>query len=166
MMRLNFTTYDVKRAQDTINPSTSHCDIMLPASARPSIQDVEDTFATDQHSNSTYAYARVLGIYHANVISVGRGSIDSSPRRMDFLWVRWYHLLPATEPFRMDKVEFPPISEPNATSFVDPTIVIRACHLIPDFAQGKRFANSTDHGSSKLAQDRNDWKEYYVNQYV
>ena len=31
LMRLNYTTYDIRRAQDIVNPSTSHCNIMLLA---------------------------------------------------------------------------------------------------------------------------------------
>src|SRR5215471_20976245 len=28
MIRINYTTYDVRRGQDTIHPKTSHCNIM------------------------------------------------------------------------------------------------------------------------------------------
>jgi hypothetical protein len=31
LARFNYTTYDVRRAQDVTNPDTSHCDIMMLA---------------------------------------------------------------------------------------------------------------------------------------
>ena len=63
LFRVNYTTYDVHRAQDTINPRTDHCDIMLLApldSAHP------------------FLYACILGIFHANVIYSSPGSKDLS----------------------------------------------------------------------------------------
>ncbi|KAH7917181.1 hypothetical protein BV22DRAFT_1052620, partial [Leucogyrophana mollusca] len=76
MLRLNYTTYDVRRAQDMINPSTSKCNVMLLA-------NTVDSEIIGQHP---YLYARVLGIYHVNVTYVGPGMIDYSSRRIDFLW--------------------------------------------------------------------------------
>jgi hypothetical protein len=40
IVRFNYTTYDVRRSQDVINPRTSHCDIMLladPSARTPSL---------------------------------------------------------------------------------------------------------------------------------
>ncbi|KAG2152643.1 uncharacterized protein EDB93DRAFT_1249151 [Suillus bovinus] len=67
LMRLNYTTYDVRRAQDIINPSTSHCNVMLLGQANGDSTDGE------QHP---YSYARVLGIYHVNVTYIGSGMIN------------------------------------------------------------------------------------------
>jgi hypothetical protein len=147
---------------------------MLPASLGPITLNEENSPQTNESeqeaecmsSSSPYAYGRVLGIFHANVICTGNGQVDSNPRRIDFLWVRWYLFKPATSPFRMDKVEFPPLFKPNSTSFVDPVNVVRACHLIPDFVRGKRYSVPNKHGTSKNADDGNDWKAYYINQCV
>jgi hypothetical protein len=48
----------------------------------------------DDNDNSASAhpfkYARILGIYHVNALYVGHRMVDYQPRRMDFVWVRWY----------------------------------------------------------------------------
>lgn len=77
--RFNYTTYDVRRAQDVINPRTSHCNVMVLRS---------DTDIEDQ--GHRYMYGKVLGIYHVNVIYIRNGMIDYTPFRMEFLWIRWY----------------------------------------------------------------------------
>ena len=82
LMRLNYTTYDVHRAQDIVNPSTSHCNIMLLA-------DHVDS-SMDSISPHPYIYAHVLGIFHVNATYVGPGIADYRSRRINFLWVRWY----------------------------------------------------------------------------
>jgi hypothetical protein len=35
ILRANYTMYDVQRAQDTINPKTDHCDVMLLSEYEP-----------------------------------------------------------------------------------------------------------------------------------
>ncbi|KIM50228.1 hypothetical protein SCLCIDRAFT_1183436, partial [Scleroderma citrinum Foug A] len=39
-----------------------------------------------------YCYARVLWIFHANVIYTGPGSMDYLPQHVEFLWVWWFDL--------------------------------------------------------------------------
>ena len=58
LMRFNYTTYDVRRGQDVINPSTPHCNILLLANKDK---------GTHPESDHPFLYARVLRIYHANV---------------------------------------------------------------------------------------------------
>jgi hypothetical protein len=76
-LRVNFTTYNCRRDQDTINTRT-HSDVMVLANQE------EDN--ANQHP---YWYARMVSIFHAMVSRVGSGS---TYERMDFLWVRWYGL--------------------------------------------------------------------------
>ena len=78
IMRINYTTYNVRHSQDNINPRTDHRDIMLLASTDNDSEDHQ------------FIYARVLGIFHVNVIYTGPGMIDYHAHRMEFLWVRWY----------------------------------------------------------------------------
>lgn len=66
-IHINYTTYDVQRLQDIVNASTAHHNIMVLA----------DSSST---SGEEFMYARVLGIYHANVVYVGAGSLDYQPR--------------------------------------------------------------------------------------
>ncbi|KIM74574.1 hypothetical protein PILCRDRAFT_14341 [Piloderma croceum F 1598] len=62
LLRINYTTYDVRRSQDAVNASTSHYNIMMLN--KP---------ANDNDSDNDYPfkYARVLGTYHVNVVYVG-----------------------------------------------------------------------------------------------
>jgi hypothetical protein len=78
--RINYTTYDFRREMETINPKSDHRDIMLLAHA-------------DGSSTHPFCYARVLGIYHANVIYTGPGARDYLLRHIEFLWVRWFELM-------------------------------------------------------------------------
>ena len=156
LMRLNYTTYDVRRAQDVINPSTSHCNIMLLA-------DSDDPAAGEQYP---YLYARVLGIYHVNATYIGPGMIDYRSHRIDFLWVRWYQCVDrcSSQHTSLDRVYFPPMAEPDTFGFVDPDDVLRCCHIIPHFAQGLQHLDGK--GISHCAQDKLDWRYYYVNRCV
>jgi hypothetical protein len=78
--RINYTTYDVRRDADTINP-TSYPDIMVESpETGPDAQP--------------FWYARVIGIFHALVSSSHTGVVEKSFQRMDFLWVRWFGVEP------------------------------------------------------------------------
>ena len=146
---VNYTTYDVRRAQDTINPRTDHRDIMLLApldSAHP------------------FLYARVLGIFHANVIYSGPGSKDYIARRLEILWVRWFEVRDVSAGWdhtTLDSLRFVPMSQDDVYGFVDPSSVLRGCHLIPAFASGRMHPDGVS--ASQNARDGTDWKYYYVN---
>ncbi|KAG1857827.1 hypothetical protein F4604DRAFT_1931350 [Suillus subluteus] len=148
LMQLNYTTYDVRRAQDVINPKMPHCNIMLLQHGH--IKD------------GNYRYAKVLGIHHVNAVCMGN---VYEARRMEFLFVRWYEPVQshAWEMHTLSCVRFLPLENPNAFGFVNPGDVLRACHIIPAFSQGQHNPNV---GISPLAGDKHDWKEYYVNSFV
>ena len=155
LSRFHFTTYDVRRGTDIINPGTSRCNIMLLA----------NDAATDRSANPHhFLYARVLGVYHANVIYTGPGMRDYEARRLDFLWVRWYEVVdPMSSGWhssKLDSVRFLPMNEDDAFGFVDPTDVLRGCHVMPNFTKGKRHADSV--GVSRCANDSEDYNCYYV----
>lgn len=156
LCRVNYTTYDVRRDQDTINSSSSHCNVMVLS---------KDLDPITSQETISYRYARVLGTYHANVMFVGRGMVDYSPIRMEFLWVRWYELVGKCHlPWsarKMDRLRFPPLADEDSFGFIDPNDVLRGCHVIPAFSQGRRHPGGS--GISLLAKDASDWKEYYLN---
>lgn len=84
---------------------------------------------------------------------------------MDFLWVRWF-VYDESSPAgwiarRLDQIQFPPVNAEYSFGFVDPSEVLRACHIIPRFAGGKRHIDNR--GLSSFAKDSLDWKSYYVN---
>ncbi|KAI0054379.1 hypothetical protein BV25DRAFT_1817149 [Artomyces pyxidatus] len=146
-MYFHFTTYDVKRGTDLINPGTSRHNIML---------------LDDGTTGHRFMYARVLGVYHANVVYTGQDTLDYEPRRLDFLWVRWYEVInPDSSGWDgLDFVYFPPVEEIDAFGFVDPNDVLRGCHIVPDFASGKRREDGA--GLSGLAKDSEDYNRYYI----
>lgn len=161
LSRFNYTTYDVRRAQDVVNPNTTHCDIMLLANT--SISDSDSTC-----SDHPFLYARVLGIYHVNVIYTGEGMVDYNTRRVDFLWVWWSRYAGSRSlvwsDLRLDSVDFPPMETEGAFGFVDPSDVLRSCHIIPAFASRKVHLDGA--GLSRCARDAHDWSRYYVNRCV
>ncbi|KAG9102751.1 hypothetical protein FRC06_001254 [Ceratobasidium sp. 370] len=75
ILHINFTSYDVLRQQDILNPSTPTRFIMR-------------LLEPNEHSSSDhpFIYAKILGIYHAKVAYQG-----SSPRRIDFLHIHWLY---------------------------------------------------------------------------
>jgi hypothetical protein len=155
LMRVNYTTYDVQRSQDNINASTPRHDVMVLANPD------DDTSACSR----PFRYARVLGVYHVNAIYVGPGMVDYQPHRMEFLWVRWYRTVDALATGRkgrmLDRLQFLPMTDDETFGFLDPSDVLRGCHIIPVFSKGK--LHSDGKGLSRCAQDSTDWVEYYVN---
>ncbi|TFK68774.1 hypothetical protein BDN72DRAFT_650911 [Pluteus cervinus] len=150
----NYTTYDIRRDRDGININRRlyderiRCNVMLPA--------LED-------SPHPYSYAHVLGVYHAMVYFK-----DSwQPERVDFLWVRWFQWdigwSSGPSGLRLDRLTFLPASNPQAFGFIHPSLVIRPCHLIPAFAEGRTIEYL---GRSLVRHPDGDWKSYYVNRFV
>ena len=113
-----------------------------------------------------FCYARVLGVYHANIILTGPESRDYESRRLEFLWVQWFELEASGswEQCSLDKGRFNPIDQTDAFGFIDPADVLRCCHLIPAFADGRQRLDGV--AVSRVSRDADDWKSYYINRYV
>ena len=159
IFRINHTTYDTRRTQDVINLDTSHCNIMVLNRT----QNDDD----DDNECSPFLYARVLGVCHANIVYVGPGATDYQPRRMKFLWVRWYEQLDlgctGWRSRKLDRARFPLLSGPSGDGsfgFVDPSLVLWASHMIPRFCKGKQYEDGK--GFSFCGKDSSDWNEYYI----
>lgn len=90
--------------------------------------------------------------------------VDYRPRHMEFLWVRWYEHIDTTQTgwaaHKLDRLRFPPLAKDDAIGFLDPSLVLRASHVIPAFAQGQIHADGK--GLSHCARDSCDWFDYYV----
>ena len=159
LIQFNFTTYDVRRAQDVVNPNTPHCDIMLLANTQGD---------GDNHSHHPFLYARVLRIYHVNVIYTGEDTLDYNARRVEFLWVRWFEYEESRslgwDDLKLDSVRFPPMASEGAFGFVDPKDVLRGCHTVPTFAKGRACLDGV--GLSRCARDAHEWSHYCINRYV
>jgi hypothetical protein len=157
LVRINYTTYDIRRSQDVINTSTTNCNIMVLANPD---NDAEGNF------KHIYRYARVLGVYHVDAVYVGPEMLDYQPIHMEFLWVRWYRDvgIGSWKALKLDRVRFPSLRAEDAFDFIDPADVLRSCHIIPRFVQGRLHVDGK--GISLSARDSSDWKEYYIDRYA
>lgn len=155
VLRVNYTSYDLRRSQDSMNPRTQP-DVMLPA-----LDFDPDTGISP--SGHPFAYARILGVFHADIIHSVFG-LRPKAHSMEFLWVRWYRLdktfTGGLARRRLHRMELVPETDPSAFGFIDPDDVIRGVHLIPAFAHGSIPSTSSYPSNATL------WKFYYVNMYV
>ncbi|KIK75878.1 hypothetical protein PAXRUDRAFT_18604 [Paxillus rubicundulus Ve08.2h10] len=160
MLRVNYTTYDVRREQDTINPLT-HADIMV--------------LSHEDERTHPYWYARIVHIFHVMVRSRENSYLPfSSPTRMNVLFVRWFRRDVNYPSGWMEKrphrLQFFDQENPaDAFGFVDPDLVVRGVHIIPAFA----YARTEELlGPSKARRQKDgeqwdaDWKYYYINMFV
>ncbi len=176
---MNYTTYDVRRAQDSVNPRT-HPHIMLlspPSDSSDGESNADDSDSTsDGHP---FLYARVIDIFHVNVHPLT--SAGGPLIRVDILWVRWLSL-DALAPGGFNVKRYPRIefskdmdgSDP-AFGFVNPQDVLRGAHLIPVFAC-KRTKDllgpsaaarvGPEYSDLQVADMDTDFRYYYVNMYV
>lgn len=155
ILRVNYTTYDVRRDQDMINAHSAHCNIMVLTHC-------------DTTGVLSYRYGRALGTYHAKVIYNGPGRIDYQQHRMEFIWVRWYDEVGregiGPNQRSLPRLRFAPLDDDDALGIIDPSDILRGCHIVPRFSRGQVHIDNT--GQSNLARDARDWKEYYVNRLV
>lgn len=124
----------------------------------------------DAHSVHPYSYARVLGVFDADVRYNGGKTL-----RVEFLWVRWFEV-DATYPAgwnarRLDRISFVHSDSPDAFGFLDPSDVLRASHIIPAFAHGMTDTLLPPSIARSAYWDDDDypdhdWMYYYVNRYV
>ncbi|KAI0704524.1 hypothetical protein C8T65DRAFT_578127 [Cerioporus squamosus] len=130
MLRLNHTSYDLRREQDPISP-LNQADVMVLAPEW-------------DKSAGPFWFARVIGILHVNARYVGPNSTRANRKwqRVEFLWVRWF-TRDTTRPSgfqhrRQQRVHFVDANEPDNVpfSFVDPDDIIRAAYLLPCHSQG------------------------------
>ena len=56
------------------------------------------------------------------------------------------------------------MTQADAYSFVDPADILRCCHIIPSFADGKLYLDDITMSHNMCNFD--DWKFYYINQLV
>ncbi|KAG2091316.1 uncharacterized protein F5147DRAFT_780001 [Suillus discolor] len=149
----NYTTYDVRRAQDVINPRTPHHNVMVVCSNL----DME----CQDHK---YIYSRVWVVYHINVIITDAQWSTILQSEWEFLWIHWYKPLDQRSDWStstLDRVNFPPLTDEHSFDFLDPADVLRGCHIVPRFTAGRRHKDGL--GVSACAGDKNDWCEYYIN---
>lgn len=120
---------------------------------------------SDDPTTHPFVYARILGVYHAEVVHNVPGA-PTVPVPVEFLWVRWFRLdkthVGGFKRKRLHRVEFVPDSEPGAYGFVNPDEVIRGSHLIPAFHYGAT-EDAPAPSFSRPEGELDDWIYHYVN---
>lgn len=153
IVRINYTTYDLRRDQDSINPRT-RADLMV--------------MSHEEEQSHPYWYARLIKIFHVNVeYHETPDSVRCRPKRMDFLFVRWFKRDMSPAGFtakRLQRLEFFDDEHPDAYGFLDPECVIRGVHIIPGFAFGRPEGLLVPTIGRREADP--DWVLYYVNMYA
>ena len=158
-LRVNYTTYDLRREQDSVNPRT-RADIML--------------LSQEDERSHPYWYARVCLIFHIMVEHrMDTLSPFSKPKRMDVLFVRWFrrdtNFNSGWDAKRLPRIQFFDQEHlTDAFGFVDPNSVIRGVHLIPAFTVGptKELLPHSFIRYEPLAEGWEielDWTFFYVN---
>jgi len=93
-------------------------------------------------------------------------------KHMEFLWVRWLGLEPrywsGPRYARLPIVGSVGGADELAFKFLDPSLVIRGCHLIPRFHSGRTSALTAYDGptATRTPRPTKDWVNYYVNMFV
>jgi hypothetical protein len=114
-----------------------------------------------------YWYARIIRIFHVNVWDCCDESM-TRPRRMDFLFVRWFgrdaKYKSGWSAKRLPRIGFIEHDDPFAFGFIDPEVVIRGVHLIPAFADGPTDDPLPEPSFARRKADLDcDWSYFHVN---
>ncbi|KAF7324097.1 hypothetical protein MKEN_00632100 [Mycena kentingensis (nom. inval.)] len=115
-----------------------------------------------------YWYAQVLRVFNATVFEIKPSGDLTRSRRVEFLWVRWMGDEPgyrsSVAAGRLPKVGFVNDTDPYAFGFLDPKQVIRAAHLIPEFASGKTHGllDTLQPTLARLAGEGADYQAFYI----
>ncbi|KAG8767288.1 hypothetical protein FRC12_006324 [Ceratobasidium sp. 428] len=153
-LRVHYTTYDIRRMCDVVGLRFKHYFVMV--------------LSGDTNPDHPYWYARVLGIYHTNINRLDGTTEGRSPRRVEFLFVRWMEMveLGSWDRGQLDRVAYiRQNSYRDEFGFLDPASVIRTVHMIPAFAFG-RLETRPGHKLSLDDPEKGDWGSYYVNRFV
>ncbi|KAI0069724.1 hypothetical protein K474DRAFT_1713979 [Panus rudis PR-1116 ss-1] len=160
--RVNYTTYDIRRDQDSMNPNRRADVLMLS-------HDVDPSTGVSL-SGHPFTYARILDIFQVPVVQWRPGTTPTE-YTIPVLFVRRYELdarwRAGFQQKRLPRVKFLSADNPAAFGFADPDEVIRGAHLIPAFAHG-RTSDYLQPGKSvaRLDGKQDDWRFYYVNWFV
>ncbi|KAI5993853.1 hypothetical protein EDD15DRAFT_2262737 [Pisolithus albus] len=147
-LQVNFTTYDIRCDKDTLHSGQGDTIMMYSREQ-----------GTDAHP---FWYAQLIRAWVFCIYYEGE------EHDMDVVWVRWLGVEPRYQwgigKARLPKVGFILDSESGAFGFVDPALVIRACHLIPVFTEGRTDSLLRRGPSLACPNDEvDDWASYYVN---
>ncbi|KAF8838869.1 hypothetical protein BDN67DRAFT_991113 [Paxillus ammoniavirescens] len=160
MFRVNYTTYDLQREQDTVNPLTC-ANIMV--------------LSHEDERTHPYWYARVIQVFHVMVeYRKDMYSPFCEPTRMNVLFVCWFrrdtNFDAGWNAKRLHRLEF--FDEDGLSDgfgFLDPDSVVRGIHLIPAFtysATKDLLGPSFVRWQKGLVGWDDDWRYFYINSFV
>ena len=149
LFSIKYTSYDLQREQDTVHLKYGSEGITVHSPTTP--------------GSEPWLYARVVAVYHALVYT----EADPMAKRIELLWVRWMqreasHLSGPNISRNYTRVSFvPQFGIPGeAFGFVDPSHVIRGCHLLPIYDLGRTRDRL---GASMFRDEKGDWRAFYAN---
>jgi hypothetical protein len=93
---------------------------------------------------------------------------NRSVQHMEFLWVRWFGVEPGYrwgfKAARLPKIGFLPDTDDGAFGFLDPSLVIRGCHLVPSFANGRtsQLLRTSTLTAARHPDETDDWANFYA----
>ncbi|KIM71547.1 hypothetical protein PILCRDRAFT_16970 [Piloderma croceum F 1598] len=96
---------------------------------------------------------------------------NRSIQNMEFVLVRWFGWAPdhhsGVTAARLPKIGFVEDNDELAFGFLDPSLIIRGCHLVPAFSDGKTTnLLRTTHTIVRPLGEIDDWVNFYVNIFV
>ena len=142
VLRINYTS-------DSLNPRT-HPNIII--------------LSHEDDNTHPYWYAKIIGIFHAVVQHPSK----PDPTSMDFLWgmAATFCITPVGNRSIFRALDLWTVTMNFHLVFLDPLHVIRGCHLIPAFHDG-RTDDLLPPSIARLETENNeDWLYYYVNMFV
>ncbi|KAF9646621.1 hypothetical protein BDM02DRAFT_3188673 [Thelephora ganbajun] len=121
LLTVDYTTYDLKRDKDLIHLNFRNQAVMV--------------YSPTSQGTEPWLYAHIIAVYHLFACTAA----DPEPKRLELLWVRWMQWHPSQlrglNASQYTHISFTPhLGIPGeAFGFVDPSHIIRGCHLIPTF---------------------------------
>jgi len=117
-----------------------------------------------------YRYGRLIDIFTVPIHYKGPKKLINKSKRheVQVLWVRWFEPDPNYKDgfshLRLPRLQFiDPDENPEWHSFIPPSSVLRAAHIIPGFAWEFLEPQFFPDGSHATRFFEEDWAYYYVN---
>lgn len=148
ILNVKYTSYEVHQEKDIVHLGYGRTGVMV--------------YTPTLTGDEPWSYASILKVYHLTV----QTAFNPEPRTLTVLWVRWMQRdavsLTGQNSRNYTRVSFVPWSGTLGSTFdfVDPSHIIRACHLIPVFDLG-RTGNFLE--PSIIRDSKGDWCAYYAN---
>ncbi|TFK94497.1 hypothetical protein K466DRAFT_476226 [Polyporus arcularius HHB13444] len=144
VMRVNWTSYDMRRDQSSVNPRT-HPDIMMLA---------------PPDSSHPYLYARIVTVFHVNAFRIEAADTEQlDTQLLQVLWIRWLDLDTMRpggfERMRPHRVKFASAGD-EPFGFISPEQVLRGVHIVPAPHYGLADTPSLPHRVIQRATTRRD----------